>query len=90
MADFAEWNSEKNVYELRPPLIPPLFLVCGCKGSETFLNCKLFLKKNTVTRVRGSGTYVSYEGQLIDDNRPQVGQILFSSFSYINSFKKQK
>ena len=28
-------------------------------------------EEGLITRVRGSGTYVSYEGQLIDDNRPQ-------------------
>ena len=34
MADFAEWNSEKNVYELRPPLIP----VQETHDPETTLN----------------------------------------------------
>ena len=35
----------------------PLFLVCGCKGSETFLNCKLFLKKNTDKNINGGEDY---------------------------------
>lgn len=31
----------------------------------------------------GSGTYVSYEGQLIDDNRPQVGLLLSYYSEYL-------
>ena len=40
-------------------------------------------EEGLITRVRGSGTYVSYEGQLIDDNRPQVGLLLSYYSEYL-------
>ena len=40
-------------------------------------------EEGLITRVRGSGTYVSYEGQLIDDNRPQVGLLLSYYSDYL-------
>ncbi len=42
-------------------------------------------EEGLITRVRGSGTYVSYEGQLIDDNRPQVGLLLSYYSEYLFS-----
>ena len=40
-------------------------------------------EEGLIPRVRGSGTYVSYEGQLIDDNRPQVGLLLSYYSEYL-------
>ena len=33
-------------------------------------------EEGLITRVRGSGTYVSYEGQTIDEDIPRVGLLL--------------
>jgi len=40
-------------------------------------------EEGLITRVRGSGTYVSYEGQMIDDDRPRVGLLLSYYSEYL-------
>ena len=40
-------------------------------------------EEGLITRVRGSGTYVSYEGQTIDDDRPRVGLLLSYYSEYL-------